>query len=134
MNGGNMKLGRTGGLYLAAAALRLALFAFFPGLPDLLTGRVEISTPVTSFKRCKTAPLRPRDVAPGTDARHSAGGPLPVSSQRLSLRWRRLPPGAAAPAPLLASPQLRDAAHLHLPPLYSGGPPERGRARQDCGL
>ncbi|KAI0020731.1 PIG-U-domain-containing protein [Xylariomycetidae sp. FL0641] len=41
----------TAGLYAAAAALRLALFTFFPGLPDLLTGRVEISTPVTSFKR-----------------------------------------------------------------------------------
>ncbi|ORY55519.1 GPI transamidase-like protein component PIG-U [Pseudomassariella vexata] len=38
-------------LYVAAAALRLILFTAFPGLPDLLTGRVEISTPVTSFKR-----------------------------------------------------------------------------------
>ncbi|MCJ1285960.1 hypothetical protein MMC26_005302 [Xylographa opegraphella] len=35
----------------AAAALRLVLFGAFPLLPDLLTGRVEISTPVTSFKR-----------------------------------------------------------------------------------
>ncbi|KAH6692653.1 GPI transamidase subunit PIG-U [Plectosphaerella plurivora] len=39
------------GLFSAAAALRLALFVVFPSLPDLLTGRVEISTPVTSFKR-----------------------------------------------------------------------------------
>ncbi|KAI1317439.1 GPI transamidase subunit PIG-U [Xylariaceae sp. FL0255] len=39
------------GLYGAAAALRLALFTFFPSLPDLLTARVEVSTPVTSFKR-----------------------------------------------------------------------------------
>ncbi|KAH8682485.1 GPI transamidase subunit PIG-U [Xylariales sp. PMI_506] len=39
------------GLYVAAAALRLLLFTAFPGLPDLLTGRVEISTPVNSFKR-----------------------------------------------------------------------------------
>ncbi|KAK1448085.1 GPI transamidase subunit PIG-U [Colletotrichum cuscutae] len=39
------------GVYAAAAALRLLLFVAFPGLPDLLTGRVEISTPVTSFKR-----------------------------------------------------------------------------------
>lgn len=38
----------------AAAAIRLLLFTLFPGLPDLLTGRVEISTPVTSFKRCRT--------------------------------------------------------------------------------
>ncbi|KAI0431067.1 GPI transamidase subunit PIG-U [Xylaria sp. FL1042] len=41
----------TAGLYGTAAALRLALFAFFPALPDLLTSRVEVSTPVTSFKR-----------------------------------------------------------------------------------
>ncbi|KAI9682052.1 MAG: hypothetical protein M1817_000106 [Caeruleum heppii] len=34
-----------------AVALRLLLFTVFPSLPDLLTGRVEISTPVTSFKR-----------------------------------------------------------------------------------
>ncbi|KAF6824150.1 GPI transamidase subunit PIG-U [Colletotrichum plurivorum] len=39
------------GVYLGAAALRLLLFVVFPGLPDLLTGRVEISTPMTSFKR-----------------------------------------------------------------------------------
>ncbi|MCJ1258708.1 hypothetical protein MMC24_006541 [Lignoscripta atroalba] len=38
-------------LFSAASALRLLLFAAFPSLPDLLTGRVEISTPVTSFKR-----------------------------------------------------------------------------------
>ncbi|KAG6032732.1 hypothetical protein E4U41_007156 [Claviceps citrina] len=39
------------GLYVSAALLRLLLAVAFPGLPDLLTGRVEISTPVTSFKR-----------------------------------------------------------------------------------
>jgi phosphatidylinositol glycan class U len=38
-------------LFGAAAAVRLLLFTFFPSLPELLTGRVEISTPVTSFKR-----------------------------------------------------------------------------------
>lgn len=41
-------------LFGAAAAVRLLLFTF-PGLPDLLTGRVEISTPVTSFKRCENS-------------------------------------------------------------------------------
>jgi phosphatidylinositol glycan class U len=41
------------GVYIGAALLRLVLFHGFSGLPDLLTGRVEISTPVTSFKRCK---------------------------------------------------------------------------------
>jgi phosphatidylinositol glycan class U len=39
-------------LFGAAAALRLSLSTFFPALPDLLSGRVEVSTPVTSFKRC----------------------------------------------------------------------------------
>lgn len=39
-------------LYVGAAALRLLLFVAFPGLATLLTGRVEVSTPVTSFKRC----------------------------------------------------------------------------------
>jgi phosphatidylinositol glycan class U len=34
-----------------AVLLRLFLFTAFPSLPDLLTNRVEISTPVTSFKR-----------------------------------------------------------------------------------
>ena len=39
-------------LYTSAAAIRLLLAIAFPVLPDLLTGRVEISTPVNSFKRC----------------------------------------------------------------------------------
>ena len=38
-------------LYGSAATLRLLLFLGFPSLAELLTGRVEISTPVTSFKR-----------------------------------------------------------------------------------
>ncbi|KIW07352.1 uncharacterized protein PV09_02198 [Verruconis gallopava] len=37
-------------LFGAAAAIRLLLFSF-PSLPPVLTGRVEISTPVTSYKR-----------------------------------------------------------------------------------
>jgi phosphatidylinositol glycan class U len=44
---------RKAALFGAASALRLVLFVGFPSLPDLLTGRVEISTPVTSFKRCR---------------------------------------------------------------------------------
>ena len=40
-------------LFGAAALLRLLLFVSFPSLSDLLGGRVEISTPVTSFKRCE---------------------------------------------------------------------------------
>ncbi|KAF2656742.1 CDC91 cell division cycle 91-like protein [Lophiostoma macrostomum CBS 122681] len=38
-------------LFGAAAAVRLLLFTAFPSLPHLLAGRVEVSTPVTSFKR-----------------------------------------------------------------------------------
>ncbi|KAL8721395.1 MAG: hypothetical protein Q9225_001910 [Loekoesia sp. 1 TL-2023] len=47
-----MKVGRRKILLFgSAAALRFFLFFAFPRLPDLLTGRAEISTPVTSFKR-----------------------------------------------------------------------------------
>ena len=38
-------------LFATAAVTRLVLFYGFPSLPALLMGRVEISTPVTSFKR-----------------------------------------------------------------------------------
>lgn len=55
----------TAGLYVAAAALRLLLFTAFPGLPDLLTGRVEISTPMTSFKRCEPLPRPPAHLRTG---------------------------------------------------------------------
>lgn len=39
-------------LYSVGAVLRILLAIAFPGLPDLLTSRVEISTPINSFKRC----------------------------------------------------------------------------------
>ncbi|KAI9375001.1 GPI transamidase subunit PIG-U [Aspergillus egyptiacus] len=42
---------RKAAVFGGALALRLALLLLFPSLPDLLTGRVEVSTPVTSFKR-----------------------------------------------------------------------------------
>ncbi|KAK4100755.1 PIG-U-domain-containing protein [Parathielavia hyrcaniae] len=51
MDGAMVTPGRTAGLFAGAAVLRLAIFTLLPKLPDLLTGRVEISTPVTSFKR-----------------------------------------------------------------------------------
>lgn len=38
-------------LFTSAVALRLLLPIAFPALPDLLTLRAEISTPVNSFKR-----------------------------------------------------------------------------------
>lgn len=52
-------LKRPQGLFLVAAVLRLALFFLFPGLPELVAGRVEVSTPVNSFKRCMCADLHP---------------------------------------------------------------------------
>lgn len=51
MNVDISSLKRPQGLFLAAAVLRLALFFVFPGLPELVAGRVEVSTPVNSFKR-----------------------------------------------------------------------------------
>ncbi|KAK2736245.1 hypothetical protein FQN57_000843 [Myotisia sp. PD_48] len=55
------KLGVLGG----AVALRIALSLLFPNLPDLLTGRVEVSTPVSSFKRLQEGLfLYTRNVSP----------------------------------------------------------------------
>lgn len=42
---------RKAAVFAAGLCLRLVLLALFPTLPDLLTGRVEISTPINSFKR-----------------------------------------------------------------------------------
>lgn len=42
-------------LFSSAILLRILLAVTFPALPDLLTARVEISTPITSFKRCMLA-------------------------------------------------------------------------------
>lgn len=38
-------------IFAGAAAVRLGLAIAFPALPDFLSGRVEIATPVTGFKR-----------------------------------------------------------------------------------
>ncbi|KAH7018360.1 GPI transamidase subunit PIG-U [Microdochium trichocladiopsis] len=51
MTNGKAHLQSQVGLYAVAAALRLSLFVFFPSLPGLLADRVEVSTPVNSFKR-----------------------------------------------------------------------------------
>jgi GPI-anchor transamidase subunit U len=44
---------RKAAVVATAVVLRVVVFVIFPGLPDLLTGQVEVSTPVSSFKRCK---------------------------------------------------------------------------------
>lgn len=69
MDGAQVTPGQTAGLYAGAAVLRLAIATLLPALPDLLTGRVEISTPVTSFKRRRFA-ANPPDV-PNADANPS---------------------------------------------------------------
>jgi GPI-anchor transamidase subunit U len=44
---------RTLGVLGSAAALRLAVFLLFPNVPDLLSSQVELSTPISSFKRVR---------------------------------------------------------------------------------
>lgn len=66
---------------VVAVVLRLVLFAAFPSLPDLLTSRVEISTPVTSFKRLQEGVfLYTHGVSPyDGGVFHQVGGPLSLS-------------------------------------------------------
>ncbi|CAI7669260.1 hypothetical protein N7533_003204 [Penicillium manginii] len=53
------------GVFGVAFVLRLLLICLFPSLPDLLTGRVEVSTPVNSFKRLQEGLyLYTRNVSP----------------------------------------------------------------------
>ena len=42
---------KTVAIYAGAILLRLVVFLLFPGIPGFLTTRVEISTPISSFKR-----------------------------------------------------------------------------------
>ncbi|KAL2003816.1 hypothetical protein VTN02DRAFT_2170 [Thermoascus thermophilus] len=52
-------------VFASAFALRVLLFCAFPSLPDLLTGRVEVSTPISSFKRLQEGLfLYTRNVSP----------------------------------------------------------------------
>ncbi|GAM43208.1 hypothetical protein TCE0_047f17826 [Talaromyces pinophilus] len=56
---------RKAALFAAAVAVRLFLFVAFPSLPDLFTSRVEVSTPVSSFKRLQEGLfLYTRNVSP----------------------------------------------------------------------
>ena len=41
------------GILAGAAALRLIVFLAFPQIPEFLSTQVEISTPISSFKRLK---------------------------------------------------------------------------------
>lgn len=114
-------------LYGGAAALRLVLFTVFPALPSLLAGRVEVSTPVTSFKRCRSHPLPVEryDAWQPADLYSSAGRPLPIHPQCLSLRRRPLPPGTPPAAAFLAAtgPLVLPNRYRHR--LHRGGSPQR---------
>ena len=57
-------------LFFCAAAIRVGLAIAFPGLPDLLTGRVEVSTPVNSFKR-RMSMSSPNQWSPAEDRANS---------------------------------------------------------------
>lgn len=46
-------------IYTTAFLLRLAIFSF-PSVSNTLAQRVELSTPVTSFKRCKNKTIKRR--------------------------------------------------------------------------
>ena len=114
-------------LFGAAAALRLLLFTFLPALPALLAGRVEVSTPVTSFKRCTAlaAPQLYLYLCMPANPIASARGPVPLHPQCLALRRRPLPPGAPPSAAVLppAEPILLPNRHEHC--FHSGGSSER---------
>ena len=115
-------------LFGAAAAVRLLLFTGFPGLPDLLTARVEISTPVTSFKRCELHLIcRCSKLTPDSTRRS-----LPLQSQCLPLRWRGLPPSPFTPDPLLAPPQLLFIPNLYIHVIHSSGSAKRKCSYEDC--
>jgi len=66
-------------LFTGASLLRLLLFALFPSLPALLTSRVELSTPVTNFKR-RTPNLRIAIPMKRAHSIHSARRPVPLHS------------------------------------------------------
>lgn len=127
MNGPNSSLKRLQGLYLAAAVLRLVLFFAFPGLPELVAGRVEVSTPVTSFKRCMAPLFRQVHLHSSgrADHRDSTRGPFPLQPQCFALRWWRLPPSAPAAARSIPPAELRLLARLYVSVIYSGRPPKR---------
>ncbi|OJJ44606.1 hypothetical protein ASPZODRAFT_160692 [Penicilliopsis zonata CBS 506.65] len=80
-------------VFSAAVLLRLLLFFVFPSLPDLLTGRVEVSTPVNSFKRLQEGLfLYTRNVSPyDGGVFHQAPLLLPLYALLPSVRDYRLP-------------------------------------------
>ena len=79
---------RKAAIFAVAFSLRALLFVAFPFLPDILTGRVEISTPVTSFKRRTPCQAGLYSCHLSANVLISSRRPIPIQSQRISLRWR----------------------------------------------
>lgn len=118
-------------LFGSAAAVRLLLFTAFPSLPNRLAGRVEVSTPVTSFKRREW--LTPSIIEEIYSLNsYSPRRPLPLYAQCLAVRRRRVPPGTP-PSPAILTPAesvilpFRDECALH-----HGGLVERSCSGSNC--
>lgn len=132
MNVEILSLKRPQGLFLTAAILRLVLFYAFPGLPELVAGRVEVSTPVNSFKRC-TCPNRTGEAVFSNVAR-STRRTLSLQPQCIALRWRSLPPSAIAATALFPPAEFRFDSVTHVPPIYRGGSTERECSYNNRGI
>lgn len=111
-------------LFAAAAAVRLLLFTLFPTLPDVLAGRVEVSTPVTSFKRRMSCHVYLGLSLPLLTPR-SPRRSLPLHAQCLALRRWRLPPGAPPTAALCPAVPSRRSPSCVLRLLHPRRPAER---------
>ncbi len=132
-------------LYTSAAALRFLLFSSFPLLPDLLTGRAEISTPVTSFKRCTPMALLHWAFSPDFQCTWLKSSLLQYKKASFSTPTTSLPTMAACSTRRVITPRLSLSTILihyvgtivtttirsdpvirllpyHSPPLHSHGP------------
>jgi len=96
-------------LYGGAVALRLALFTLFPSLSILLGNRVEVSTPITSFRRCMFVIHK----VEATLTVYSTGRTVPLSKQCLSIRWGHMSSSSSTPPNILPPARLPYPATTH---------------------
>lgn len=117
-------------LFGAAAALRLLLFTAFPSLPNLLAGRVEVSTPVTSFKRLQEGLfLYTHNVSPYDGGVYHQVRPTPFFG--LSTHTHPFI-GTAAATTLLVPTEPVILSFRDQFALYNGGSVECLRSHADC--
>lgn len=85
-------------LWAVAIIVRTLPAIAFPSVAELLAGRVEVSTPVNSFKRCE---LQPGRLTIQLTLFYSTRRPLPLRKRGFTLRWRCLLSGTlcSLPAP-----------------------------------